>query len=120
MATDYSNNKTPVEIRKHNIELLWFISEKWFRILEFSLILATLYYFIDKTHNIFIVAIYWFSWMIFWSWFTEIGEFLTEKITEGKKLSKNKKLLVWILSMIPVIAIYTVITMAANSIMSAK
>ena len=115
-----SLKESPVEIRKHNIKLLWFISDKWFRILEFSLILATLYYFKDKTENIFISGVYWLSWMIFYIWFLEIGEYISEKISVEKQFSKNRKFFVWILSMFPVIAIYMIITMVANSIMSVK
>ena len=111
--------KNPIEIRKHNLELLWFISEKWFRILEFSLILTTLYYFKDKTGNVFIIIIYWLSWMIFYMWFLELGELISEKISTTKRF-KNRKFLVWILSMFPVLMIYTIITGVANSIMSVK
>ena len=42
-------NKDKIEVRKDNIKQLWMISDKWFRILECSLILATLYYFKQKT-----------------------------------------------------------------------
>ena len=112
--------KNPIEIRKHNLELLWFISERWFRILEFSLILATLYYFKDKTGNVFIIIIYWLSWMIFYMWFLELGELISEKVNTDKKFSKNRKFLVWVLSMFPVLMIYTIITAVANSIMSTK
>lgn len=113
-----SLKESPVEIRERNIKLLWFISDKWFRILEFSLILATLYYFRDK--NIFISGVYWLSWMIFYVWFLEIGEYVSEKITAEKQSSKNRKFFVWVLSMFPVIAIYMIINMVANSIMSTK
>lgn len=120
MSTDSSNNKISVEIRKQNIEQLWFISDRWFRILEFSLILASLFYFKEKTNNIFVTIIYWFSWIIFFMWFLEIGEFISDKINYGKRFSKNKRLLIFAISMIPVMAIYTIITIAMNSIMSTK
>ena len=113
-----SIKEVSIEIRKRNIELLWFLSDRWFRVLEFSLILATLYYFENKTGSILINIIYWFSWIIFYMWFLELGELLSEKIASGKRPSKNQKFLLWIFSMFFVITIYTVITMTANSIIS--
>ena len=115
-----SKRKSPLEIREHNVKLLWSISDKWFRILEFSLILATLYYFKDRTENFFVSGIYWFSWIVFYMWFLEIGEYVSERISAGKQYSKSRNFLVWVLSMFPVLAIYTIITAVANSIMSAK
>lgn len=109
-----------VKVREYNLKRLWFISDRWFRILEFSLILATLYYFKNKTHSVFLIGIYWFSWAIFYMWFMEFGEFISARIAHGKKFSKKKKMLIWILSMIPVIAIYIVITTAANSIIETR
>ncbi len=115
-----SVKESPVKIRENNIKLLWFISDKWFRILEFSLILATLYYFKDRTENIFISGVYWLSWMIFYMWFSEIGEYISEKISAEKQFDKDRRIFIWILSIFPVIAIYMIITMVANSITSVR
>ena len=115
-----TTKEVSIEIRKHNLGILWFISDRWFRILEFSLILATLYYFKDKTGNILVGGIYWLSWMIFYMWFLELGELISAKLSSTKKFSKNGKFLVWVLSMFPVLMIYMIITGVANSIMSAR
>lgn len=108
------------ENRKHNLKVLWFLSDKWFRILEFSLILGTLYYFKDKTQNIFVSVIYWLSWIIFYMWFLELGEFLSDKINSGEITSKYKRSTIWMFSMFLVMSIYFIVTGVANSIMLSK
>ena len=41
-----------VEIKKSISEASFFVADRWFRIIEFSLILATLYYFQTVTDNL--------------------------------------------------------------------
>lgn len=109
-----------LKTRKYNLRTLWFLSDKWFRILEFSLILGMFYYFKDKTQNIFVSVIYWLSWGIFYMWFLELGEILSNKINGGKKSSKIKNFIIWMFSMFLIMLIYFIITEAAKSIMLAK
>ncbi len=109
-----------IEIRKHNIQKLWFISDRWFRILEFSLILATLHYFKDKASGVLVAAIYWVSWAVFYMWVLEMGEFIAVKINYSGQLNKNKRYFVWLLSMALVIGLYLLITTAINSVVDAK
>ena len=115
-----ATKETSIETRKHNLKVLWLLSDKWFRFLEFILILSTLYYFKDKTQNIFVGVIYWLSWAIFYMWVLEVGEFLADKINDSKKSSNSKKYLIWMFSMFVVISIYSILIGAMNSIMLAK
>lgn len=111
-------NETTLKIRNENLNLLWFISGRWFRILEFSLILGTLHYFKDKFGGLPIFIIYWVSWGILYMWFFEIGELVSDKIHAVRKL-KNERIFIWILPTAAVLAIYTIVTEVANSVISA-
>lgn len=75
----------PPEIRKERMGQFWFLADKWFRILEFSLILGTLGYFREKHTNILVSILYWISWIIFWFWVDELGEFLADAIDKNRK-----------------------------------
>ena len=110
--------ESKVSITKHNSEVSWFIADRWFRILEFSLILATLHYFNEIINNKALTIIYWLSWALFWSWFEDIGKFFAEIIYARNKLSKSKKVFVWVITTIFVMAIYALVTSAANSMIA--
>lgn len=75
------------ETRKERMGQLWFLADKWFRILEFSLILGTLGYFREKHPSISVSVIYWISWSIFFAWVEELGEFLADAIDKKQKRS---------------------------------
>ncbi|HAT68328.1 MAG TPA: hypothetical protein DCS20_01820 [Candidatus Yonathbacteria bacterium] len=109
---------TKLNIIKKNSEVSWFIADKWFRILEFSLILAALRYFETITNNLSLTIIYWLSWMFLWSWFEDISKFIVEIINVNKKLSKNNRVVVWTLCTIFVMIIYLLVTHAADSMVS--
>jgi hypothetical protein len=75
----------PPEIRKERMGQLWFLADRWFRILEFSLILGTLGYFKERHPSISISIIYWISWAVFFAWVDEVGEFLGDSIDKKQK-----------------------------------
>lgn len=113
-------NIDKIEVRKDNLKLLWLISDKWFRILECSLIIAMLYYLKQKTGNILIEIVYWISWGVLYMWFMEIGEYISEIINSKLSFFKDRKMFAWIISMFFIIAIYNIVINVTNSIMSAK
>jgi len=100
-------------------KLSWLFVDKWFRILEFSLILAALYYFdqVIKT-NIPLKMVYYLSWVLLWGWFQDASVLVAEKISYHKKLSKNKRAVVWVLCTIFVMALYLLITSATNAMIA--
>ncbi len=57
-----------VEIKEYNLRKIWLLSDKWFRIWEFSLVLGALYYLKEKTHHILFSGVYWLSSIIFLMW----------------------------------------------------
>lgn len=88
----------------------WTMADKWFRLLEFSLILGTLYYFKQTTGNIIVTVLYWVSFFFLFSWFLEVGEVFVR--TSQKRIPW----LPWIISMFLTLLVYTVITQGANFI----
>lgn len=83
---------TPFQ-KKPDPETIWYITDRWFRMLEIGLILGVLSYFKIKTNNFLVVSFYWISWIVFWAWFVELGESVAEKISLKK--SAGGKWLIW-------------------------
>ncbi len=108
-----SNNLDRVEkVQK----LSWFIAEKWFRILEFALILGALHYFTETLkNNIPLRIVYLLSWVFLWGWFEDTANLVAERINSHKKLSRNKRVFVWVLCTIFVMLIYLLVISATNS-----
>jgi|SRR3989344_4555693 len=120
MTTPEINNESKLNIVKNRYELSWFLADKWFRILEFSLILATLHYFTQVISNISLMIVYWLSWVLFWGWFEDISKLIVEIIYSKKRLSINKKAFVWLLCTTFVMIIYLLVTSVADSIISSQ
>lgn len=112
------NKQDRLNIIKNSSEISWFIADRWFRVIEFSLILATLTYFEKKINSIPLSIIYWLSWAFFWSWFEDISKFIIEMIYANNKLNKHSRVFVWILCTAFVMAIYLLIISATNSIIT--
>ncbi len=89
-------------------EIYYLLADRWFRIIEFSLIIATLNYFSIKIDSNILKCAYWVSWFMFFNWFLELGEFIGNKIYKGT--SVYKKILIGFLVMIPFIAIFIFLT----------
>lgn len=111
---------TSVDMQKKNTALLSFMADKWFRVLECSLILSTLFYFKEKTNNILISIIYWISWGVFCMLFMQIGDYVSELIISKRNYNKNRQFIIWMLSMFFVFMFYYLITGVTTSVMSAK
>lgn len=111
-------NINKLEIIKNRFESSWFITDKWFRILEFSFILAALRYFEALTNNIALTITYWLSWVLLWSWFEDFSKYIMELVKVKSKSAKNYRVTVWILSTIFVMAIYLIVTIASDSIVN--
>lgn len=109
-----STKNTKLEETKHRPEAWWFLTDRWFRIVEFSLVLGTLYFFDREIGSIPIKALYWLSWFFFYAWSVELGEYIADKFSKGR--SSKKKWLVWTVCMFVVIGLYTLITTTANLI----
>ena len=80
-----------------NPKRYWFFADKWFRILEFSVILAILNYFMKKSGDILITILFFVSYIIFLMWFLEFQEYILEKILEIKKLNIKYKIFIDVL-----------------------
>jgi len=102
------------EIVNNNSSISWRIADKWFRILEFSFILALLHYFAETLNNIPLKIIYWLSWMVFWSWFDDVSKIIVEFFHIKKRFSENKKFWVWVLSATFVMIIYSLVNFSAD------
>ena len=108
-----------LKIIKDNSDISWFIADKWFRILEFSFILGTLHYFSETINNRVYTVIYWISWILFWSWFEDIGKLITEFIyARYPHFTKIKRLLVFVLCTAFIILIYFFVTHTVDSIIN--
>lgn len=106
--------KVTTEVRKHNISLLWSISDRWFRILEFSLIMGILNYFKDQTSSIVIEIIYWISWTFMFWLILEVIEFIAQTFSKNKTL--KIRWLIWAVSFSAFFMLFLTITSAANFI----
>lgn len=83
-----------LEITYNKTKLSWYIADKWFRVLEFSFVLGALHYFNERLEdNIAITIIYWMSWVFFWGWFEDTGNYIAELINTKKSFLKTKELL---------------------------
>ncbi len=98
------------EIRKHNINLLWHLSDRWFRILEFSFILGVLNYFKDNTSGTIIKIIYWLSWTFMFWLVLEVTEFIAQKFSKSRSL--KMRWLIWIISFAIFYTLFVVVTSA--------
>lgn len=88
---------------------IWFITERWFKLLEFCLILGTLHFFKEKTGFFLIDVIYWISWLFLTLWFMRAGTSIARRF----KFSSHLALMaVWILSIISALLVYEVIHFA--------
>lgn len=92
--------------KNSNIEQYWFLADKWFRILEFSLVLGVLEYFSEKINSIALKIVYYISWMFFYWFFLEIGESIAKKMSINYK---GKRWLIWTVSMFVVLGFYQLI-----------
>lgn len=91
-----------------------FITEKWFRIIEYSIILGGLKYFKDITSNKYIFVAYWISWFMFYFWFLELGDFLTEIFNKSSKLLN--KFTINLLFTLPFVFLFYVVTKVGEAI----
>ncbi len=86
--------------RKANLILLWAISEKWFRILEYSLIMGVLYFAKQKIDFIIIDIVYYVSWIVYFLVFIEAAEFAAQQYYFEKEVKNNfVRWIAWIFSM---------------------
>ncbi len=108
-----------VSFFKANPERYWFIADRWFRILEFSILLSVLNYFREKTGNIFITILLILSFAIFMGWFIEFQEYLFDRISKFTILSKKKKILIDALMFLVFIGI-NLMVFKATSIIALK
>lgn len=99
-------------VNHHKPELWWLLTDRWFRLLEFSLILGALYYFDHKTGNIILRIIYWISWFLFFSWFLEVGEYVIERFSFEKKLIL--RFLILIIVTLAIAVVFLLVTSSAN------
>lgn len=116
MTKEETNNK--LEITKNKIESSWFIADKWFRILEFSLILAVFRYFESTANNIALTTTYWLSWAFLWSWFEDFSKYIIEIVIIKNKFAKAYRILAWMLSIVFVATIYLLVTIASDSVVN--
>jgi hypothetical protein len=93
---------------KSNPELYWFLSDKWFRIIEFSLILGLFHYFSIETDYLTLKIVYWLSWYVVFMWFLELIDYLFEEFVDIMT-TRGKKLLVYIVTIVVVSAFYALI-----------
>ncbi len=94
-------------------ELYWAISDKWFRLLEFTLIIATLKYFSDTTHIIQIQALYWISYFVLFMWVMEAVDWCRELL--GTKMSQLSAALI---SVAVIVGIYAFISSAVQAVIN--
>jgi len=106
------NNKLENQLNFHS-----FITEKWFRIIEFSLILGLLDYFRDITNNYLFSAVYLVSWVVFFGWFLVMGEYIAEFIYKRKK--PLSRFTINIIATIPFVFLYFVITQVGEIVSGA-
>lgn len=106
------------EIRKHNLNSLWGLADRWFRVLEFSFILGILTYFKDKVDTpslgMTLELIHWVSWGFLYMLVLELIDTFAQLLSKDK--STGKKWLVWFLSFIIIYFIYIMIIGAVGSI----
>jgi hypothetical protein len=112
----------PIEVtpatRRQNLSTLWTLADKWFRLLEFVLVLGVFYVAKEKTHNTAIGAIYWVSAGVLLMWFEELGEFVAAALGIARR-SAAQRWLIWILATWASLAVYMIITQAGNAILAA-
>jgi|GEM_PF-2604021 len=95
-------------------ELYWFFADRWFRVVEFSLILATLYYFKERVDFILLKILYWVSLFLFYMWMMEVIEYIMEKIFI--KFTPFKRLLFSVIPIVVILLIYAVVTLSTQEI----
>jgi len=107
----------PSKTRWRNIETLWKVSEKWFRIIEYSLILGILSFVNQKINSIAITILYYISWGAFAVLLMEAGEYVAERYYETKQIKSSRtRWVVWTLSMFSLLLFWTVIRDAGELI----
>jgi hypothetical protein len=109
----------PPAIRRSNLSTLWTLADRWFRLLEFVLVLGLFYVAKEKTHNVVIAVIYWLSYVVFLMWFEEFGEFVAATLGAGSR-SPVRRGIIWGLAMLAALGVYAVITQVGNAILTAS
>ena len=87
---------------KPNPRLWFYITDKWFKILEFFLVIGIFDYLRHKIDNIYISIIYWISLGLVFFLYAEIVEFLGKPF---KKLGFITQILIHILVIIPFVLV---------------
>ena len=95
--------------------VFWKLTDRWFRVLEMSLILGTLYYFKIKTGNLIIGGIYWISVGVLYMWFLESSDYIYIALTSNKK-SSTTKWFIWIICTSLAVSLYWLITLSVRSL----
>lgn len=107
-------NKPLFDITNMKAEFEWLVTERWFRLLEISIILGTLYYFSEKIGSLFLTMVYWLSWGIFFVWLRTMGREamriffpqVTEKWFWGR----------FLIEMVLVVGLYSLITITGQMV----
>lgn len=94
----------------------WNLADKWFRLIEFSLILATLNYFAIKTNSTVLKVTYYFSFSMIIGIITSLVDSILINLTQYEKYGKLKKLFSWFLVLLIITAIYAVISNSTQEI----
>ncbi len=70
-------------------DTLWFFTERYFRVLEFAIILGALGYLKSRIDVIIIDVIYWITWGVFFVFCRYTAEYFINSVF-GQKFSKYK------------------------------
>jgi hypothetical protein len=97
-----------IEYRDKVQNLSWALADRWFRIIEMSLITGALLYVAKITGNILLWCFFGISWLFIYIWFEDFGFFLQEVL--GKKFSFWQRLFTRTLATVCCIALFWVIT----------
>lgn len=103
---------------KWEMETQHIFTDGWFRMIEFSLVLGGLHYFMNKTELMMIASIYWFSWFMLFAWFVQLGEYFAHKVSNKKP--KRTKFLIYTVAVLFFVLTFLVVTSIGNTITSSK
>lgn len=101
---------------QRSLEIGWNLAERWFRVVEFSIILGFLNFAVEKSGNPYVKIIYWISNAAYFGIFSDLWVFIAVVVGEKKKFVWKFIifLLVGLLTLaIPIVAVQTSMILAS-------
>lgn len=94
------------------------LTDGWFRMIEFSIVLGGLHYFMNKTQSMMISIVYWLSWFMLFAWFVQLGQYFAHRVSTKKP--KRTQFLIYTVVVLFFILTFLIVTNIGNAITTSK